>query len=73
MGTMHYRGSCQCGAVSYEVDVDLDNTVTCNCSRCKRLGLVLVFAAAPDMGEGQPNRIEHDGRARRQVANQRQF
>lgn len=45
MGMMHYRGSCQCGAVSYEADVDLDNTITCNCSRCQRLGAVLAFAA----------------------------
>ncbi len=40
----HYHGSCQCGAVSFEVDADLDKTVTCNCSRCKRLGSVLAFA-----------------------------
>lgn len=44
MSTEHYSGSCQCGAVSYEVDVDLDNTITCNCSRCQRLGVVLAFA-----------------------------
>ena len=39
----HYRGGCQCGAVSYEVDVDLDKTMTCNCSRCQRLGQILAF------------------------------
>lgn len=44
MATSHYHGSCQCGAVQYDVDVDLDNTITCNCSRCQRLGLVLAFA-----------------------------
>lgn len=44
MGSAHYRGSCQCGAVSFEADADLDQTVTCNCSRCKRLGSVLAFA-----------------------------
>ncbi|MBN7805795.1 GFA family protein [Agrobacterium rosae] len=44
MATEHYHGSCQCGAVSFEVDADLDKTVTCNCSRCKRLGSVLTFA-----------------------------
>jgi len=44
MTTAHYEGSCQCGAVSYEVDVDLEKTVTCNCSRCQRMGFVLAFA-----------------------------
>jgi hypothetical protein len=44
----HYRGGCQCGAVSYEVDVDLDNCITCNCSRCRKLGSVLAFAPRDD-------------------------
>lgn len=39
-----YTGGCQCGAVRYEVDCTLDQPVTCNCSRCQRLGSVLVFA-----------------------------
>lgn len=43
MAVSHYQGGCQCGAVSYEVDVDLDSTVTCNCSRCQRIGSVLAF------------------------------
>jgi hypothetical protein len=43
MPVQHYHGGCQCGAVQYEVDVDLDNTVTCNCSRCQKLGSVLAF------------------------------
>ncbi|WP_108124937.1 GFA family protein [Saccharospirillum mangrovi] len=45
MATSHYHGGCQCGAVSYDVDVDLDSTVTCNCSRCQRIGSVLAFTA----------------------------
>lgn len=45
MTTQPYHGSCQCGAVSFAVDVDLDRTVTCNCSRCQRLGSVLAFTA----------------------------
>ena len=43
MAVSHYQGGCQCGAVRYSVDVDLDNTLTCNCSRCQRLGSVLAF------------------------------
>jgi len=33
MSARHYTGSCQCGAVTYAVEVDLDQTRTCNCSR----------------------------------------
>lgn len=43
MPEQHYRGGCQCGAVAYEVDVDIDTAVTCNCSRCQRMGFVLAF------------------------------
>ena len=39
-----YNGGCQCGAVAYEVDVDVDECITCNCSRCQPLGAVLAFA-----------------------------
>jgi hypothetical protein len=42
----HYHGGCQCGAVKYEVDADLDRTITCNCSRCQKLGSVLTFTPA---------------------------
>ncbi|WP_151720409.1 GFA family protein [Gemmobacter serpentinus] len=41
---MQYQGGCQCGAVRYRVEAALDQPVTCNCSRCQRLGSVLVFA-----------------------------
>lgn len=57
MTASHHHGSCQCGAVQYDVDVDLENTVTCNCSRCQRLGLVLAFAPLDQFqlnrGDGQ--------------------
>jgi hypothetical protein len=43
MSEKHHTGSCQCGAVTFEADLDLDSTITCNCSRCQRLGSVLSF------------------------------
>jgi hypothetical protein len=41
-----YRGSCQCEAVAFDAALDLGHTVTCNCSRCQRLGSVLSFTPA---------------------------
>lgn len=44
MTQKQYEGACQCGAVRFEVNIDLENTITCNCSRCQRMGFVLAFA-----------------------------
>ncbi len=44
----HFSGGCQCGAIRYEVDCGLDHAITCNCSRCQKLGSVLVFAPRAD-------------------------
>jgi hypothetical protein len=44
MAAERFSGGCQCGAVRYEVTADLDQSISCNCSRCARLGAVLTFA-----------------------------
>lgn len=44
MSIKTYAGGCQCGAVRYEASLDLNKTVSCNCSRCGRLGSILSFA-----------------------------
>ena len=61
MSQNHYSGSCQCGAVTFETDVDLDSTLTCNCSRCQRLGSVLTFAprTAFKLKSGESNLTEY--------------
>jgi hypothetical protein len=38
-----FKGSCHCGAVSYEATTDLAQVISCNCSRCARLGWLLSF------------------------------
>ena len=40
MSERRYTGSCQCKAVTFEVQIDLELTRTCNCSRCQRLGAI---------------------------------
>ncbi|OAI22599.1 aldehyde-activating protein [Methylosinus sp. R-45379] len=46
MSDASYHGSCQCRAVTFEATLDLDHTITCNCSRCQRMGAVLSFTPA---------------------------
>ncbi|MBV8792381.1 MAG: GFA family protein [Pseudolabrys sp.] len=41
----HYAGSCQCGNVRFEADTEIKEVISCNCSRCSRLGSLL--AAVP--------------------------
>ena len=41
---MKYRGSCHCGKVAYEVEGEIQETYSCNCSICSRRGSLLWFA-----------------------------
>lgn len=43
MTMQKYEGGCQCGAVRFSCEADIENTITCNCSRCQKLGSVLTF------------------------------
>jgi len=44
---MLYRGSCHCGAISFEVEGALEQAIECNCSHCSRKGYLLWFAERP--------------------------
>ncbi len=45
---MTFSGTCHCGAVAFTVDADTPTeAVSCNCSHCRRKGLLLGFFA-PD-------------------------
>jgi hypothetical protein len=43
-----YQGGCQCGAVRYQVSADIGEVISCNCSRCAKVGHLLAFAPASD-------------------------
>jgi len=36
-----YQGSCHCGRVRFEADLDLDHVRSCDCSLCRRRGALL--------------------------------
>ncbi|HEV8388889.1 MAG TPA: GFA family protein [Dongiaceae bacterium] len=38
---MLYKGSCHCGHIAFEVEGELTQTVSCNCSICSRKGALL--------------------------------
>lgn len=41
-----HHGSCHCGAVQFDVELDLTQPViSCNCSMCARAGTLLAFVA----------------------------
>lgn len=42
--TKTYSGGCHCGRVRYEVEADLSRVMSCNCSICRKRGVLLVFA-----------------------------
>jgi hypothetical protein len=52
-----YSGGCHCGNVRYQVTMDLDKVISCNCSMCGKKGTLLGFAPAEQFtlqsGEGK--------------------
>ena len=41
MPAQQYTGGCHCGQVRYDVTLDLDKVVVCNCSICTKTGAIL--------------------------------
>lgn len=40
---MKHTGGCHCGKVKYEVDMNVENAISCNCSICTKRGSLLDF------------------------------
>ena len=38
-----YTGGCHCGAVRFQVEMELDKVLECNCSHCQKKGFLLSF------------------------------
>jgi hypothetical protein len=40
---MKHTGGCHCGKVKYEVEMNLENAISCNCTVCMKRGSLLDF------------------------------
>jgi hypothetical protein len=38
-----YTGGCHCGAVTFEVETNLEKLIACNCSHCEKKVFILNF------------------------------
>ncbi len=43
-----FSGGCHCGKVRYNVDMELNGLITCNCSICSKKGSILGFVKEKD-------------------------
>lgn len=46
---MRYKGSCHCGKVSYEAELEPGPAMECNCSICSRKGYLLWFTSRSNL------------------------
>lgn len=44
-----YRGSCHCGGVTFSIRTDLDYSVQCDCSLCRRHVAIMVRCDQDDL------------------------
>ncbi|QQR89765.1 MAG: GFA family protein [Myxococcales bacterium] len=40
---MKYSGGCHCGTVRYEVEMEIEKVISCNCSICSKKAHLLAF------------------------------
>jgi hypothetical protein len=51
---MKYHGSCHCGKVAFDVELQIDSALSCNCSMCSRRGSLLAFAPRANLSLSTP-------------------
>src|SRR4051812_22111952 len=58
---MKYRGSCHCGKVAYEVEGEINEALSCNCSLCSRRGSLLWFVPRSQFAllRGEPDLTDY--------------
>ena len=62
MAASTHRGGCHCGAVRYQVEIDVDApALSCNCSMCGRAGTLLSFVpeSAFKLEQGEANLTDY--------------
>ena len=61
-----YTGGCQCGKVRYEAHAEIGEVISCNCSRCRKLGSLLTAVALSDFkllsGENETTDFQFNNR-----------
>ena len=40
---MKHKGSCHCGRIAFEVEGEIADVISCNCSMCERKGTLMWF------------------------------
>jgi hypothetical protein len=48
-----YSGGCHCGRVRYKAEVDLTRVMSCNCSICRKRGMLVAPAAKSVLERGE--------------------
>jgi hypothetical protein len=56
-----HLGGCHCGAVRFEVELELKDLATCNCSICGKSGAIMAFVPASQLRQtaGQDALIDY--------------
>ncbi len=54
---MKYQGSCHCGQVAFEVEGDLGQVTSCNCSMCQRKGAPMWFVSRENLHTQRGDRV----------------
>ncbi|MCB1783246.1 MAG: GFA family protein [Alphaproteobacteria bacterium] len=62
-----YTGGCHCGAVKYEVKMELQEVVSCNCSICSKTGWLMAFTSADNFKllQGEDNLSDYQFAAKK--------